>query len=91
MGRFVFPLGFGALLAWTMFADIWWLGAGAIVLLTLLASWLEHENDQLRALHDQLRDELAQHRGEPPPDHGRLSGPRPQAGDAFLDRLRRLE
>lgn len=65
------------------FFSLWWLNVIGTVGCFLLAAFLEHENDRLRA-------ELAQYKTAPEPDHEPPKQPDPKAGDAFLQRLRRL-
>jgi hypothetical protein len=73
----------GSVAAFFMFADVWWISVIALVLAGLVVGILDRENTR-------LHDALAQHESEPQPDRAPRSGPKPQAGDAFLRELRQL-
>jgi hypothetical protein len=83
----VFVIG-GAAVA-SIFASMTWLVVIAVTLCGLAVALNEQENDQLRAIVDRQRDELARYKGERVPDRERLSEPAPPSDGAHLDRRRK--
>ncbi len=83
----VFVIGGAAIMS--MFANMTWMVVIAVTLCGLAVALYEHQNDQLRALVDRLRDELARYKGARVPDHERLSVQEPRSDGAHLDRRRK--